>query len=101
MAHELLELMHPISQRREGSIHEFEIKSLDSSFMRGISSPTLILYARGDVLVKCTHAEFAHRTIKHSNLVHFETGDHGLLPQMDEFRKHVNLFLSEQVPRLQ
>ncbi len=93
--------MHPMSQRRRGSIHEFEIKPLDSVSMSEISSPTLILHARDDALVNYEHAEFAHRNITQSKLVLFETGGHGLLPQMNEFGKHVSTFLSEQVPNLQ
>ena len=98
LAKELLEIMHPMSQRRRGSIHEFEIKPLDSSSMSEISSPTLILHARDDALVSYVHAEFVHKNIKHSKLVLFETGGHGLLSQINEFRKHVSTFLSEQVP---
>jgi pimeloyl-ACP methyl ester carboxylesterase len=101
LAQELLEVMHPMSQRRRGSIHEFEIKPLDSASMREILSPTLILHAKDDALVNCEHAEFAHQNIPQSKLVLFETGGHGLLPQMNEFRKHVNTFLSEQIPSLQ
>lgn len=101
LARELLEIMHPMSQRRRGSIHEFEIKPLDRSSMSEISSPTLILHARDDALVNYAHAEFAHRNIKHSKLVLFETGGHGLLSQMNEFRKHVSTFLSDDAPGLQ
>ena len=101
LARELLDVMHPMSQRRRGSIHEFEIKPLDSTSISEISSPTLILHARDDTLVNYEHAEFAHRNIPQSKLVLFETGGHGLLPRMNEFRKHVSTFLNDQVPRLQ
>ena len=97
-AQELLDVMHPMSQRRRGSIHEFEIMPLDGASMREISSPTLILHARDDALISYEHAEFAHRNIPQSKLVLFETGGHGLLSQMNEFSKQVNAFLSEQVP---
>jgi len=63
--------------------------------MSEISSPTLILHARDDPLVHCEHAEFAHRNIRPSKLILFETGGHGLLLQMNEIRKHVSTFLSE------
>jgi len=101
LAEELLEIMHPMSQRRRGSIHEFEIKPLDSSSLSEISSPTLILHARDDALVNHVHAEFVHNNIKHSKLVLFETGGHGLLSQMIEIRKYVSTFLNEQIPSLQ
>ena len=98
LARELLDVMHPMSQRRRGSIHEFEINPLNSASMREISSPTLILHARDDALVNYEHAVFVHRNIARSKLVLFETGGHGLLPRMSESRKHVITFLSEQVP---
>ncbi len=101
LSRELLDVMHPMSQRRRGSIHEFEIKPLNSTAMGKISSPTLIVHTRDDALVNYEHAEFAHRNITQSKLVLFETGGHGLLPQMNQLRKHVSTFLSEQVPSLQ
>lgn len=101
LVQEFLDVMHPMSQRRRGSIHEFEIKPLDSASMSEISAPTLILHARDDALVNYEHAEFAHRNIIQSKLILFETGGHGLLPQMNEVRKHVSTFLSKQVPSLQ
>ena len=58
------------------------------------------LHAKDDALVSCEHAEFAHRNIPQSKLVLFETGGHALLSQMNEFRKHVSIFLNEQVPSL-
>jgi pimeloyl-ACP methyl ester carboxylesterase len=101
LAQELLDVMHPMSQRRTGSKHEFEIEPLASASMREISVPTLILHARDDALVSYEHAEFAHRNIAQSKLVLFETGGHGLLSRVNEARKHVSTFLSEQVPSLQ
>jgi len=97
LARELLDVMHPMSQRRRGSIHEFEIKPLDSASLSEISSPTLILHARDDPLVHCEHAELAHRNITQSKLVLFETGGHGLLLQRNAFRRHVSEFVSQLV----
>jgi hypothetical protein len=48
-----------MSQRRRGSVHEFEIRPLDSASMSEISSPTLILHARDGALVNYEHAEWA------------------------------------------
>jgi pimeloyl-ACP methyl ester carboxylesterase len=80
----MLDVMHPMSLRRAGSIHEFEISPLDSVSMREIAAPTLILHARDDKLVSHEHAEFAHRNIEQSELILFETGGHGLLAQVNE-----------------
>jgi pimeloyl-ACP methyl ester carboxylesterase len=96
LAQEMLNLMHPMSLRRRGTIHTFEIKPLDSISMREISAPTLILHARDDKLMNYKHAEFAHRNIKQSKLISFETGGHALLTQFKEASKHVRTFLIEE-----
>jgi len=101
LAQEMLDVMHPMSPRRAGSIHEFEIEPLDSATMSEISAPTLILHARDDALVSYEHAEFAHRNITQSKLVLFDTGGHGLISRMNEAREHVSLFLRERIPSSQ
>ena len=93
LAQEMLDVMHPMSLRRAGSIHEFEITPLDSGSMSEISNPTLILHARDDKLVSYEHAEFAHRNIPASKLITFDTGGHGLLSRVDEVRDHTTRFL--------
>jgi pimeloyl-ACP methyl ester carboxylesterase len=99
LAQEMLDVMHPMNPRRRGTIHTFEIIPLDSVSMSKISAPTLILHARDDKLVNYKHAEFAHRNIKQSKLICFETGGHGLLTQFKEVREHVRKFLSKNVLR--
>ena len=56
-AQELLDVMHPMSQRRRGTIHEFQITPLDSTSISEMSSPTLILDAGNDALMNYEHAE--------------------------------------------
>jgi pimeloyl-ACP methyl ester carboxylesterase len=97
LAQEMLDVMHPMSLRRAGSIHEFDVTPLDPIAMGEISVPTLILHAKDDQLVGYEHAEFAHRHITQSKLITFETGGHGLLARVAEVRDQVTSFL-ESVP---
>ncbi len=97
LAQEMLDVMHPLNPRRRGTIHMFEIKLLDSVSMSKISAPTLILHAKDDKLMDYKHTEFAHRNIKQSKLISFETGGHALLTRFKEVRKHVRTFLSDKV----
>ncbi|HEX6387514.1 MAG TPA: alpha/beta hydrolase [Anaerolineae bacterium] len=93
LVQETLDAMHPMSPRRKGTVHTFEIRPLDSVSMGHISVPTLILHAKDDKLMDYKHAEFAHRNIRQSRLISFEAGGHGLLTRVNEVRDHVSRFL--------
>lgn len=97
LVQETLDVMHPMSLRRKGTVHTFEIRPLDSVSMGHISVPTLILHAKDDKLMDYKHAEFAHRNIRQSRLISFEAGGHGLLTRIKEVKAHVTNFLSENV----
>ncbi len=99
MAQQMLDVMHPMSQRFTGSSREGEQKLLDSASMGEISAPTLILHAKDDKLVVYEHAENAHKGIKQSKLVPFETGGHGLLAQMNSVREHVSSILAQEASK--
>jgi pimeloyl-ACP methyl ester carboxylesterase len=94
LAEQMLALMHPMSQRRPGTVHDGNMVERDGVAAGEISAPTLVLHARDDSLVSYTHAEHAHRAITHSKLVMYEAGGHGLLPQMDRVRGDVQEFLA-------
>lgn len=94
LAHEMLDTMHPMSQRLAGTINDGQMIQHDSVATDSIAAPTLILHAKDDALVSFHHAEHAHETIKGSQLTAFTTGGHGLLPQMDAVRSQINQFLA-------
>lgn len=98
LAQEMLEVMHPMSQRIAGTMHEFEIEPLDGASIGEICVPTLIMHARDDTLVSYKHAEFAHRNIPQSKLVLFDSGGHGLISRMNEARVHASTYLNERIP---
>jgi pimeloyl-ACP methyl ester carboxylesterase len=93
LAQEMLDVMHPMSPRRRGTLHTFEIRPLDSVSLGEISLPALILHAKDDKLVNYQHAEFAHKNIKQSKLISFETGGHGLLTRFNDLREYIIRFL--------
>jgi pimeloyl-ACP methyl ester carboxylesterase len=95
LAQNLLDVMHPMSQRRAGSVHEFEMIPLDRESLNDINIPTLILHAKDDALVNFEHAIFAHDNITQSQLILYKSGGHGLLSQMSDVRQNVHLFLDE------
>jgi pimeloyl-ACP methyl ester carboxylesterase len=95
LAQQLLDVMQPMSLRQEGSAREAEIVPLEAAAMGGVRAPTLILHARDDRLVVYEHAEHAHRSIKQSRLIAYETGGHAMLTQVESIRDHVKDFLGE------
>jgi pimeloyl-ACP methyl ester carboxylesterase len=95
LAHQMLDVMHPMSLRRTGSFREGGQRPLDAVALGRIAAPTLILHAKDDTLVVYEHAEHAHRSIPQSTLVLFDTGGHGLLAQINSVREQVSSFLND------
>lgn len=93
LAQEMLDIMHPMSQRYVGT-------ELDSAMIllyktpEAIRAPALILHAKDDALVSYHHAENAHQKIPGSQLVLFDDGGHGMLSHMDEVRQRTKDFLA-------
>lgn len=90
---EMLEIMHPMSLRRLGNLHEANIIPLSGHTMSEISVPTIIFHAKDDILVGFEHAEFIHKNIKHAELVSFDSGGHGLVAESDIIIKRIKDFL--------
>ncbi len=95
LAQEMLDVMHPMSQRYEGTINDERMIRSYIVPAENVSSPTLIIHAKDDVLVSYKHAENAHSKIDHSQLVLYDTGGHGMLSQMDSTRLLIIDFLNE------
>lgn len=95
MAQEMLDTMHPMTERYAGTVKDGEMIQRAVS-TEHVSAPTLILHAKDDALVSYHHAEHAHGAIKGSQLISFDTGGHGLLSQMNEVRQDVEGFLARQ-----
>lgn len=95
LAQEMLDVMHPMSQRYEGTINDERMIKSYTVPAENVSSPTLIIHAKDDVLVSYKHAENAHNKMARSQLVLYDTGGHGMLSQMDSTRLLVKDFLNE------
>jgi pimeloyl-ACP methyl ester carboxylesterase len=93
VAQGMLDTMHPMSQRYRGTVNDGDMIQREAVSTDNVSAPTLVLHAKDDALVSYHHAEHAHEAIKGSRLIAFDTGGHGLLPQMDAVRRDVGEFL--------
>ena len=93
LAQEMLDIMHPMSLRYKGTVNDGKMLELGDVSTDNIVAPTLIIHAKDDALVSYSHAENAHRKIKHSKLISFDTGGHAMLSQMDKVREYVKEFL--------
>lgn len=93
MAQEMLDTMHPMTERYRGTMKDGEMIQRETVSTDNISAPTLILHAKDDALVSYHHAERTHEAIKRSRLISFDTGGHGLLSQMNAVRQDVKEFL--------
>jgi pimeloyl-ACP methyl ester carboxylesterase len=95
LAQEMLDIMHPMTQRYEGTMNDGKMIQLDGVSTNNISAPTLIIHTKDDVLVSYNHAKNAHEIIKQSKLILLDTGGHAMLSQMDRVRKDIRGFLND------
>ncbi len=92
LANELLDVMHPMSMRRKGTITDGLIIR-DFKIPGNISIPTLIIHSKNDGLVSYSHAEYANQQIEGSTLVLYENGGHGLISELGDARKQISSFM--------
>jgi len=95
LAQEMLDIMHPMSQRYKGTVNDEKMIEFYTIPAGNLSAPTLIIHAKDDALVSYKHAENAHSKINQSQLVLYDTGGHGMLSQMNGTRVLVKEFLDE------
>ncbi len=93
-AQEMLDVMHPMTPRYEGTMNDAEMLLVDTISAGNLSAPTLIIHAKDDALVNYTHALHSHEMIKQSELVLFDTGGHAMLSQVDHVRETTGQFLN-------
>jgi pimeloyl-ACP methyl ester carboxylesterase len=93
MAKEMLDIMHPMTQRYKGTVIDGEMIQREEVSTDHLSAPALIVHAKDDALVSYHHAEDAHKRIKQSRLIFFNTGGHAMLSQMDKVRQCTKEFL--------
>jgi pimeloyl-ACP methyl ester carboxylesterase len=93
LAQGMLDTMHPMSQRYRGTVNDGEMIQREAPATGNVRAPALVLHAKDDALVSYHHAGHAHEAIQGSRLTGFDTGGHGLLPQMHAVRQAVREFL--------
>lgn len=92
LAQEMLDVMHPMSARYEGTLLDGKIIK-DFQIPENISVPTLIIHSKNDGLVSYSHAEYANSEIKGSKIILYEKGGHGALSELEDVRKQIGMFL--------
>lgn len=95
LAQEMLDIMHPMSQRYKGTVNDEKMIEFYTVPTDNLRAPTLIIHAKDDALVSYKHAENAHSKINQSQLVLYDTGGHGMLSQMNGTRVLVKELLNE------
>lgn len=92
LAKEMLDVMHPMSQRSIGTVTD-GLLIKDFKMPLKITTPTLIIHSKNDGLVSYSHSEFAHRNISNSQIILYENGGHGALSELEDAREQIKIFL--------
>lgn len=92
LAQEMLDVMHPMTRRYQGTLNDADMLLVDEISVGNISCPTLIMHAKDDALVNYAHALHSHERIPRSQLILFETGGHAMLSRIDDVRGNVEQF---------
>lgn len=93
LAQEMLDVMHPMTLRYEGTINDADMLLREEIPTENITCPVLIMHARDDALVNYTHAINAHERIPQSRLIVFDTGGHAMLSQIGLVRENISQFV--------
>lgn len=64
MAQEMLDIMHPMTQRYKGTVNDGEMIQREEVSTSNLSAPTLIIHAKDDALVSYHHSVDAHKKNK-------------------------------------
>ncbi|GAB1454493.1 alpha/beta hydrolase [Draconibacterium sp.] len=95
LAKRMLELMHPMSLRHDGTIAD-GLMIKDFVIPKNIAIPTLIIHSKNDGLVSYSHAEYANKSIQGSRIILYKNGGHGALSELENARKEIKDFLNVQ-----
>ncbi len=91
-AKRMLEIMHPMSLRYQGTITD-GLMIKDFVIPKNIPTLTLIVHSKNDGLVSYSHAEYANKSIQSSRIILYENGGHGALSELENARKEIKKFL--------
>ncbi len=87
--------MYPISQRQPGILNDRISQPFFDYPLGRINAPTLVIYARDDILVNPSHSQYAARKIPNAKEIVFDSGGHILMGQHERVRSEVVKFLKQ------
>jgi len=92
-----IEYMNPAAPRSDGAVFDNEA-TLPGGRIAAITSPTLIIHAKDDLLQLYHNAEFAATNIPGSELKNYESGGHILMiVEQEEVRKTVSDHINKNI----
>lgn len=95
LAQEMLDTMHPMTARYKGTMNDEAMIRRETVPVEAITAPTLIAHGRDDALVSYAHAEHAKAVIPGAEMLSYDSGGHGLLPQLQSLRPAVREFITQ------
>lgn len=87
--------MYPISQRQPGILNDRIHQPLLGYPLDQINVPTLVIYAKDDILVNPSHSQYAAQKIPNAKVIALESGGHILIGQHERVRSEVVKFLKQ------
>lgn len=75
-AYAFLEDMMPMGARLNGQLLEGNMSNFDTSLLRSIQAPTLVVHARDDTLVPFEHGVFTAKEVPNAQMIEVEKGGH-------------------------
>lgn len=87
--------MYPISQRQPGILNDRIIQSSLDYPLDQINVPTLVIYAKDDILVNPSHGQYAAQKIPNAKVIALDSGGHILIGQHEMVRSEVVKFLKQ------
>ncbi len=87
--------MYPISQRQPGILNDRISQPFLDYPLDQINVPTLVIYAKDDILVNPSHSQYAAQKIPNAKVIELESGGHILMGQHERVRSEVVKFLKQ------
>lgn len=91
-----MDLMHPISLRRDGIYHDMATMAVlpeDLFQLERIAAPTLVVHTVDDGLQVYAHGQHTATRVPNAQLVSYDRGGHLLVLEVDDIREKVAAFL--------
>ncbi len=87
--------MYPISQRQPGILNDRISQPFFDYPLDQITVPTLVIYAKDDILVNPSHSQYAAQKIPNARVIALESGGHIFMGQHERVRSEITKFLKQ------